>query len=127
MLVNLVVGDWSYDGHNQNRTITIESNLSVSEIKEALKTGSEISGIDLNQVCCEYEDNILKREVYDRLIELGMPEDNFYDVEKDMEINIYADEFVYIYLFLVSLGNSKFKYEFPRIEQINIGGYGLFS
>lgn len=35
----LVVGDWSYDGHNQIDKFVIESNLSSQEIESAYKKG----------------------------------------------------------------------------------------
>ena len=45
-IINLVIGDWSGDGHDKRQTITIESNLTLAEITNAYN----ISGISLDEV-----------------------------------------------------------------------------
>ena len=126
--INLVVGDWSNDGHGQTEVITIESNLTLSEIVEAYEKGKTISGIDLEYVCAEYQQNTFGRQVYDKLVELGMLANSIEsEVENDdIEVNISPFDFAYIYMFIVSLGNPDLKYEIIKPDAIRIGGYGLF-
>ena len=59
--INLIVGDWSGDGHTVTETVTISSNCSVDSIRLAYKEGSEILGFDLSEtVCREFEDRLIR-------------------------------------------------------------------
>lgn len=126
--INLVLGDWSHDGHGKSETVTIETNLTVKQIANAYKKGSKKIGFDLTEeVASEYEDSSLPIDVVDSLNDAG------FDVEK--EVGMYNDEldsldtdnFVKIYLFIVGVGAPSFKYKIVHNVDINIGGYGLFS
>jgi hypothetical protein len=123
MFVNLIIGDYSGDGHKQMETITIESNLTILEINEAYNKGIEKLGFDFVAECfAEFEDHSIDDSKYRKLIELGMPPDliNEY-LETDSN-----EEYLFIYLFIVKLGNPEFIYSEVNIPKINVGGYGLF-
>ena len=123
-IIDLVVGDWSGDGHCQTATISIRSNLSKQELLYAYEKGQKISGI--GEICEEYEDTAVSKEVLETLFSLGVPDDLFV-IEEDDVAYISTDEYVFIYLFIAGLGTPHFKYEFVENDRINIGGYGLFS
>ena len=128
-IIELVVGDWSGDGHCQTATHSIRSNLSKKEILYAYEKGQKISGI--GEICTEYEDALLSKEALEKLLSLGVPVEIFNDeIEEDGIAYISVDEYVFIYLFIAGLGEPHFKYEFvekDHLPHINIGGYGLFS
>ena len=121
-IVNLIVGDWSLDGHNQTSSVTIESNLSKSEIKEAYKAGTAIVGFDLSsKVCIEYEDYKISEEHLSKLEKCGIT------VELD-DGDLNAETFALIYLDIAKLGNPDSEFVIVSSKAaINIGGYGLFS
>lgn len=94
MLVDIVIGDWSKDGHNQSDKFTFDINCTVKEMQEAYKASCEKFGFQFHRadtyagrntnftgvdnpicICHEYEDNIIPVEVIDIL------EKNGYDDE----------------------------------------------
>ena len=130
-LIRLVVGDWSGDGHNITDTSFMKSNLTYIEISSAYRKGSEILGFNLKEDCChEYEDSLLLGEHIFALrangIDIkfdGRHEDPMEDEEEG--VRLMSEEFVEIYLEICKLGNPDFKYEIFRINDVNVGGYGL--
>jgi hypothetical protein len=147
MIVNLIVGDWSNDGHSKTKTITIESNLSPTEIEQAYQKAITILGFDFcEEVCHSYEDHNISKSHLDILIKNGLqlklepksqsifdPKILYLDsysikeFQKTGSMDLNANYFATIYLFIITLGNSKFWYEpTDSSNSINIGGYGLF-
>lgn len=123
-VVNLIVGDWSDDGHGKTETYAIESNIERNEIthayNKALKQNPKLN--DFEQLCEGYEDSSIPEEFLDELKRLGYQAPAW--MEKELRIS--RDEFVDIYLFIVKVGNPAFEYSKVRANEINIGGYGLF-
>jgi hypothetical protein len=142
-LINLVLGDWSHDGHSQTEIITISSTLSKPEIEAAYKKGAKRVGVDVvKDVAADYEDGGLLVEDWKRFEKAGMKLEDLFANQVDLEYTqeelenadpigfpIYHDEFVRLYCFLVSKGNDGFQYQIEEDANpnINIGGYGLFS
>ena len=123
-IINLIVGDWSLDGHNQTDTITIESNLGRSEIEDAFKAGSKLLDFNLTQkVCTDYEDDGISKVFIDRLRKFNIE----VEFDKYYPGHLNIDSFVKLWLDIAQLGNPKFQYELAGLATINIGGYGLFS
>lgn len=125
-LVSLVVGDWSYDGHNQTESFTIKSNLTGRQIEKAYAEGAKRLGVDLKkQVACEYEDPKIHKDVLQKFFEEEIPEE-FADHDGDtyyLDPQSYAE----LYLLTVMVGDPKFEYEVASVASIGVGGYGLFS
>jgi len=118
--INLVLGDISGDGHQQSHTKTILSNLDVHDFLNAYAKGSNLAGVDITELCKDYEDDIIPEEDVVKLKKAGL----------DFAISdgIWIQEFVAIYLFLVKLGNPSFTYEeLDKENTIKIGGYGIFG
>lgn len=125
--ITLVVGDWSGDGHDKTENIFIKCNRSIDEVNEAYKAGTKIVGFDLvDSLCEEYEDRRIPIEAVTSLQDNGIEIDWDDEVDPDVGVNIYHEEFVEIYLAIVKLGDPDFKYERQSPPVINIGGYGLF-
>lgn len=132
MLITLVVGDWSGDGHSQTDKTVIESNLNSQEIGLAYNKAAKLIGFDfIEQVASDYQDNRLlkidaeKIQKYIKLDNLETPYDEDED-EDDGTYYIDQDTYISIYLNYVKLGNPDFEFKIINIDEIEIGGYGLF-
>lgn len=139
--LQLVLGDWSHDGHNQTDFILLNTNLSKDEIKDAYALAIKKLGFDFTQeVCSEYEDNLLYEKHLDLLLlqgfkigDLGLLDEyskkeavKFFN-KKIKTLKLYTEEYLNIYLFIIKLGNPNFKYKIIEDSWIDIGGYGLYS
>lgn len=132
--ITLILGDPSGDGHGKSKTIVFNSNLNVTDIGLAYKKASKELGFDLiSDVCNDYEDNFVPKDIFDTLVKNGMEYD-LSDYEKNQledadtrGINIYTDEYLNIYFFIVFFGNKNFEYEITNYPVIDIGGYGLYG
>ena len=140
----LMLGDWSGDGHGIDTTYRIQSNKPIEEVRAAYFSALEQTGLDLTEeVCAEYEDNVITEEMVSRLKGLGLP------VPADREW-VQTDEFVDLVLAYIKLGDPALELEvlpFEEMFQWNFGkdfkvlgnrpeatkrhigffGYGLFS
>lgn len=134
--INLVIGDWSHDGHEISETVTIKSNLTGPEINDAYEAGTKKVGFNLVEgVACDWQDNSITSQTIDSLKRFGFnPDDVFGDyecseLESQGKTSIYRDEFVTMYLFIAGLGNLSFQYEIQENHDntLHIGGYGLYD
>lgn len=132
--ITLLLGDPSGDGHGKSDTIVFNSNLNKEEIQDAYKKASKELGFDLiSDICDDYEDNYLPKKIYNILIKNGMKYDlNEYEIKelakhKSKGVNIYIDEYLNIYFFIIKFGNKDFEYEITNCPVIDIGGYGLYG
>lgn len=129
-IINLVVGDWSGDGHEKREIFTIRCNIDSKSLKEAYFLGTQIIGFDLSkEVAWDYQDSIISKKHLEILQRHGQnwDWDSLKDPDDD-EIEIVCDDYVDIWMFIASLGNPHICYEVvPSTENsIYIGGYGLF-
>lgn len=127
--IDLVIGDWTSDGHGKTKTITITSNLDKSDIEKAYSAGVKKTKVDFDEdVASEYEDSCISTAIVDLLAEHGFKiEDYSEDEEPDSKGYIlYNEGYCLAWLFIAQVGNPDFKYEFINNPNINIGGYGLF-
>lgn len=129
--INIVIGDWSHDGHSQTDETMYQMNVSAEGLKTAFDAGTKIVGFDLTKECRDYEDCILSKDACGKvkehfqdsdiatwIIENEANEEDFY-VETEM--------FAEIYLLIAELGNPELTYSLVNCEDVRIGGYGLFS
>jgi len=131
--INLVVGDWSDDGHGRTETITINTNLTRSEVQRAYKAGVELIGVDLTkEVCRDYEDHKIDDDTWKKFREAGLTktdvpvweEEDFEDISS---LWVCPKSFAYLYCFIVKKGDSSFEFKVVENKDLNIGGYGLFD
>ncbi|MBO7716455.1 MAG: hypothetical protein J6S85_23015 [Methanobrevibacter sp.] len=71
-VIELEVGDWSKDGHNQSDTFLFKSNYSGEEIDKGFERLKKEKQIDFKKVCHDYEDSEIKDDVLVKLIKLGV-------------------------------------------------------
>jgi len=79
--IDLVIGDWSDDGHGKLDTIKISSNLSLREIQTAYNKGKKLVKFDpIQKLCSEYED----RQLFPKDLELLKK----FGFSKEYELNV---------------------------------------
>lgn len=71
-VIELEVGDWSKDGHNQSDVFLFKSNYSGEEIDEGFERLKKEKQIDFKKVCHDYEDSEINDDVLVKLIKLGV-------------------------------------------------------
>ena len=132
--VNLIVGDWSDNGHGKTETFTVNCNLDKKALEKAYKAGVKKTQVDLTKdVATNFEDNSISRDAVDKLGKHGFKisdhsDDVPYPDEIDCEASLWSDGFATTWLFIARVGNPELEYEFvvDNTSTINIGGYGLF-
>ena len=131
-MINLVMGDWSGDGHSKTETVTILSNIDKRALEKAYKAGAKKTGVDFeNEVAEEYEDNTISAEVVEKLAKHGFKIEDYSEDEdpSDGTYGLWTDGYSLAWLFVAQVGNPNFKYEVITDDSpnINIGGYGLLG
>lgn len=147
---NLIVGDWSHDGHNQTDSVLVRSNLPHTAVEAAFKEGMSLLGLNPKNrhatylpFCDEYEDSKLPRSIYTILkknqILTGEIESE-YSIEYDGGVVLEkaysgkldmsdSESYAALWLLVAKHGEPALEYEIgeEQSDYINIGGYGLFS
>lgn len=125
-LIELVVGDWSGDGHKKNQNYYIYSNLSKKDIDESLKLAKNKLTFDVRNIASDYEEPGMSAKHAAKLTEYNFKFDDD-NIENDGSVYLTPEIFLDIYLFSIKLGNDNFEYTLLKPDfTINIGGYGLF-
>lgn len=134
--IKIQLGDWSGDGHMQHKDVIINSNKPIKDLEKAYKIAKKESGIDLENVCRDYEDNCLQPEVWAKLKELGWAsswdekgikrfEDDGYDKLR-MDLDLMTD----LILWFFKLGDSELELSEANRNDVPVFsksfGYGLF-
>lgn len=94
----LPIGDWSDDGHGKCEKFLVASNMPIEQVREAHYRIKEVTGIDIEDVCSEYQDDLLPAETVRILYDLGF---RFSDGEHNGDTKVYADDMVRIWIFLL--------------------------
>lgn len=130
MIYQLIVGDWSHDGHNQSDTLMVEVNappgfLDYSNQDSPFYKGCNTLGIadPIKTICEAYEDmwipiELAKRVFNDNELE---PDDFSNDFRADPK------SWVEFLLEICKIGDSNFTYTILDYPIIHVGGYGLYS
>jgi hypothetical protein len=128
------IGDWSDDGHGKMSTFTVNSNLSLKEVREAyFKAKKKLSSdLDPESFANEYEDNSIPEQTRKKAKAAG------YTLPSEDEGFGPEDMFDYL-LWFIQQGNKdlKLKQEKPldslsfygddeKGRHIDFIGYGLF-
>lgn len=120
--INLVVGDWSGDGHNITNTVTYECNFDKKTLELLYKRGVEKTGIDITKCCVDYQENSLDEETMAILSRLGL-----IDLDEQDEY-MWTDSFARLYMQIAEIGSEgELEYKEVTNASINIGGYGLYQ
>ena len=72
----MTIGDWSGDGHNQSEDFLIESNYPVERVREAHFQMKNTIGINIEDICSEFEEDEIDPETVKKIRELGFRFEN---------------------------------------------------
>ena len=127
--INLVMGDWSHDGHCMSETVTIRTNLSSDELIDAYEKGSKQVEFDLTgDVAADYEEYSFPDEFIEKLQPFGFKADEFLEQPYvDDSWAVSGNAFWRIWLFIAKIGDPSLEFEEVDNVDIIIGGYGMFS
>lgn len=131
-MINLVVGDWSHDGHNMTEQSTIKCNLTKKDLEKAYKKGCKKVGFDLTEeVCADYEDMSVSDDVIEKLRAADIKPEDFIENDDDdgWSFSYNWEAFTELWLRIAKLGNPDLEFEMCSNDSpnINIGGYGLLG
>lgn len=70
--ITFTLGDISGDGHGKTDTFIAFSNLSSDELRERYEAVVNKTGIDIRDICCDYEDDVITEEVKKKLEKIGI-------------------------------------------------------
>jgi hypothetical protein len=133
------IGDWSGDGHEKKQDFIVKSNVPVEIVREAHWNSFDATGINIEEICSDYEEVTIEPDVVNKLKELGF---HFSDIDIDGdEVYPTAYEMIRIWLFLLEKTDPYLELEVVADEIPNfhffgcnkqgqhIGqvGYGLFE
>lgn len=133
------IGDWSDDGHGKCDYYYIKSNKSVEEVRETHFQLLEKTGIDIEEICSEYEDSSIRLELFKSLVELGINIDKF-DLPYKGNVGISSENMCYLWTFLLMKTDETLRLEIEdepemlpfygyddKKRHIGYVGYGCFN
>lgn len=75
----IVIGDWSNDGHNQSEEYRFQTNKTASEIRKAYLASCKLTGVSMHrdhkaeyELFTDYEDREINDEAMDILVDHGL-------------------------------------------------------
>lgn len=130
--VELIVGDWSGDGHGKHDSIPMivefNDDSATKALKEAEETITKQFDIDLSTWFSDYEDNKINKKDTQKLIDLGI-NINKQDIDNG-ELTVWlAEDFFEIWKQLIVKVNPKInieKFIFTSFDS-KCSGYGLYE
>jgi len=139
---NIVVGDWSNDGHGHTDTQLISTVMTFSDIEHAWndinRQMDDTYGFNLYNICEEYEDWFLTKKQSDAFTAMGINLDEVAeDVSdysgaegRDAEYAMGSDNYVELIIRLFNIHNPLLavsRTKNGKKKELHVGGYGLFS
>jgi hypothetical protein len=120
-IIELIVGDWSGDGHEETSSILFDvTGASRSSLDAYHNQGCEILGSKLSRQCQEYGDDAFSFDFISRLKAHNIP-------TLDPSEFLTPLAFAETYMQIAKLACPDLSWEYIEFENLNIGGYGLFS
>ena len=92
----LPIGDWSDDGHGKCNYFIVKSNKSVQEVREIHFQIKPMLGLDIHEICGDYEENTIKDENYKILKRLGFKEWDDYKDYAWMSSDMMAELWLFL-------------------------------
>lgn len=120
-MIEIEVGDFSKDGHNQSDIVYIKSNYSGEEIDKGFERLNKKTGIDFQNICDEYEDTEVSEKDLEKFVKHGFltqeeideySEDGEYHIDDARDLALFALDTLHKF-------DPKFEYEqyTPKTEQ----------
>lgn len=121
-LIQLVVGDWSDDGHGKTSTVTIESSKSKEDTLRAFILGNKKH--KLTNYCSDYGDATIPEELILSLAE-NLPWNFDEDVSYE-DFHATPEEYADLWIAVALSADSELIINQKDMPTLNIGGYGCF-
>ena len=124
------LGDESNDGHGHSEKFHMSSNYSAKEITDFLNEFEKKTGINICKECEDYEENRLSKEATEKLLELGIIDQEY--IEKDGRYYVDdTEDFVDIIENCLKYVVKDFDWHYRNLKEeplykLNGAGYGLF-
>jgi hypothetical protein len=126
MVITLIVGDESNDGHGKTSTFSVDikdkfkRKTTKSLIKKAYISGVKESGFDITNYCNDYEDNVISLEIGQFAVKNGI------EVPELYKLDAYACDEVYVDIWILIFNFNKLGLTATLQDdlKIGIGGYG---
>lgn len=126
MLIEIEIGDRYGDGHGMHDRFVYESNKTVEEIQKLYNKAEKIIGVDIVDLCQEYEACGISTDDVTLLNAAGI-NTSLLDEAYDEGFYFVTETYVDIYLQMVKVADPSFEYNLVTLSKIEIGGYGLFN
>lgn len=137
----LPIGDWSDDGHGQCKYYIVNSNVPIEQVREAHFKIKDMTGIEFDDICSAYGENIIYENVLSQLDTLGFDRTGFFYDEAE-RIPSYAG-MAQLWMFLLQKADNNIRLVFlgkgcrgemlpfygfdDKCRHIPHVGYGLFQ
>lgn len=118
------IGDWSEDGHRQCEYFKIRSNVPVEQVREAHYKIKDATGINIEEICSEYEENIMTPQEAQALNAIGFDTAKIIQNSKDMGgyvpngIILTPEDMRDIWMFLLQKADPSIRLEAVQEEDI---------
>lgn len=133
----ITIGDWSCDGHGRSEDFIVSSNMPVESVREAHYKIKDTTGIDIESICAEYEEDEIDEETVGILKSMGFQFENSSGMGEGI---VNVPEMARIWIFLLQKADPTLELkivddDIPRLQfygfdekRRHIGGvgYGLF-
>lgn len=134
----IIIGDWSEDGHGRSEDFIVSSNLPVEIAREAHYRIKDVTGVDIENICSEYEEDEIDEETVDVLKGMGFQFENSSGIGDGI---VSVSDMARLWVFLLQKADPSLNLEIvdddiPNLQffgfdkkKRHIGdvGYGLFS
>lgn len=97
-LFYLPIGDWSGDGHEHCIKYLVRSNKSIEEVREAHFNIQKATGVNIETLCAQYEEDAIPVNDAAKLRALGF---NIVDDDDADFIDMEPDDMVALWMFLL--------------------------
>jgi hypothetical protein len=124
------IGDWSNDGHGRCKYFLVESNKDFNEVKAIHHRSQEVTGIDIENICADFDDNDIWEDTKEMLDEAGIDTSSLkespYNEEK---FEVTVEDMARIWMNLLMKTDCTLLIEIKNIQIMSFGqvGYGLFK
>ena len=109
------IGDWSCDGHGRCDWYLCEANKPIEAVREAHFKITEVTNINIEKICSDYDDNSISSELYENLRELGfVAEENL----NEYIMYLYSADMATLWVLLLNKADPELKIELVNEDGI---------
>ena len=120
-LFKLTFGDWGADGHCQCYDSIVTSEVPFERVQRAYDQIPKKTGIDVEQICSDFDETQIPEEVWLKLQEMGY-------CEFDGDCDVSKSELADIIVFLLNSVDPELHLEIVDAPVLySSAGYGLFD